>query len=235
MKVFWTESAAVPAPKGFAIHLDGRPLRTPSKAALLVPTELLANAIAAEWQAQSDNVNPITMPLTRAANTVIDRISLHRDAVVAEIAQYGETDLLCYRAPNPDRLIALQAQAWDPLLDWAAVELDANLQVTSGLMHCLQPQDSLDALRNAVAHHTVWQLSGLHDLVTLSGSLIIGLAVSKRHLSAEAAWPISRIDEAWNIEEWGEDAEAAALADRKRTDFLNAERLLSLLGPSSGA
>ncbi|MEM1275433.1 MAG: ATP12 family protein [Pseudomonadota bacterium] len=229
MKVFWSEVTVNASEAGFAIALDGRPLRTPSKAALTVPTDALAQGLALEWREQTGAVRPETMPLTRAANTVIDRVIPHQAAVTAEIARYGETDLLCYRAPDPAGLVARQKAAWDPLLDWAGEALGAPLHVTTGLMHCLQPAESLEALRLAVEAHGPWQLAGLHDLVTLSGSLIIGLAVSHQQTSAAKAWPLSRIDEDWNIEEWGEDAEAAELASRKHRAFLDKERLLNLL------
>ncbi|MEM8792436.1 MAG: ATP12 family protein [Pseudomonadota bacterium] len=229
MKVFWSDVQVVAQGNDFGITLDDRAVRTPAKAALAVPTRAVAEAIADEWRAQQEDVRPETMPVTRTANTAIDRVTGQFDAVASEIASYGETDLLCYRAPHPQALVDRQTVAWDPLLDWSEDALSAPLRTTTGLMHCLQPQDSLDALSRSVARHSPWELTALHDLVTLSGSLVIGLAVSHGHIEAEDAWPLSRIDEDWNIEEWGEDTEAAALASRKRTDFLHANRFMTLL------
>jgi chaperone required for assembly of F1-ATPase len=229
MRRFWREVTVEPEGAGFAVRLDGRPLRTPAKAPCLVPSRALAEAMAAEWQAQGDAVEPAAMPLTRAANSAIDRVEPEFDAVAATVAAYGETDLICYRAPFPEGLAARQAQAWDPLAAWAAETLAAPLVLAEGVMHVAQGPESLARLARAVRAHSPWELTALHDLVTLSGSLVIGLAVSHGRLEAETAWPLSRIDEDWNIAEWGEDAEAAEVAARRRADFLNAARLLALL------
>ncbi|MEM7177970.1 MAG: ATP12 family protein [Pseudomonadota bacterium] len=229
MKVFWSKVELAPGNQGYGLLLDGRPVRTPAKTELILPTRKAAEAAAEEWRAQTGEVRPSLMPLTRAANTTLDRVIPNQTAVGAEIASYGHTDLLCYRAPHPLGLAERQAAAWDPLLAWADEALGAPLRSTEGIVHCLQPHQSLDALSRQVDLHDPWELTALHDLVTLSGSLVIGLAVSGGRISAEQAWPISRIDELWNIEEWGEDAEAAAAAGRKQADFLQAEQLLSLL------
>lgn len=229
MKVFWRETTIREEADGFNILLDGKPIRTPAKALLAVPTEALAEALAAEWRAQSGAVRPADMPLTRAANTVIDRVEPNRDAVVAEIARYGETDLLCHRAGHPQALADRQAAAWDPLLDWAGEVLGAPLRATLHLTHCGQPRASLDAIREAVAAHDPWRLTALRDLAALSGSAIIGLAVGRGRLAVEEAWAVSRIDEDWNVAQWGEDAEARALAENRREAFETAGRLLRLL------
>ena len=229
MKRFWKEVVIEPARGGFAIRLDHRPVRTPAKAPCVVPTRPLAEAMAAEWTAQGADVDPLVMPVTRAANSTIDRVIPEAAAVAATVAAYGETDLICYRAAHPEGLVARQAAAWDPLVDWANREFGARLTLAEGVMHIPQPPESLARLTEAVGAHTPWELTALHDLVTLTGSLVIGLAVSRGHLAAEAAWPLGRIDEDWNIEEWGEDAEAAAQAERRRQDFLNAARLLDLV------
>ncbi|MBY8975244.1 ATPase [Rhodobacteraceae bacterium NNCM2] len=229
MKVFWKEVAVTPADQGFGIALDGRPIKTPAKAALSLPNAPLAEAVAEEWRGQGEELDPATMPLTRAVNTVIDRVGPNLSAVHEEVAKYGQTDLLCYRAPHPEALRRRQAAAWDPLLAWSEEELGAALMTTEGVMHCLQPQESLDTLSATVARHDPWELAALHDLVALSGSLVIGLAVSHGRLGAPEAWPMSRIDEMWNIEEWGADDEAERLAALKERDFLNAARLLELV------
>lgn len=229
MKAFWSEVTLVAVEGGHIPRLDTRPLKTPARADLILPTRALAEAVADEWRAQSGDVNPATMPLTRAANSAIDRVGQAFDAVAAEIAGYGATDLLCYRAPHPQALADRQAAAWEPLLHWAAQTLDAKLATTTGVIPTAQAPDALENLRARVAAHDPWALTALHDLVTLSGSLVLGLAVSHRHVAAPRAWQISRIDEDWNAEEWGEDAEASRQAALKRDAFLQADRLLQLL------
>lgn len=229
MKRFWREVTVEPEAQGFAVRLDGRPVWTPAKAPCLLPTRAMADAVAAEWAAQEGEVRPQEMPLTRAANSAIDRVAPEFEAVAGIVAAYGETDLICYRAPHPEALARRQADAWDPLAAWAAEALGARLAVAEGVMHVAQPPESLGRLAEAVRAHDPWELTALHDLVTISGSLVIGLAVSHGRLTAEEAWLLGRIDEDWNIAEWGEDAEAAGVANRRRADFLNAGRLLRLL------
>ena len=229
MKRFWSEVRVEAGAGGFAIRLDRRPLRTPAKAPCLLPTRALARAVAAEWEAVEGGVNPAEMPLTRAANSAIDRVMPEREAVAAMVAAYGEADLICYRAPHPHALARRQGEAWDPLLAWADEALGAPLVAVEGVVHVAQSPESLARLGAAVRVHGPWELTALHDLVSISGSLVLGLAVSHGRLDAATAWPLSRIDEDWQIEEWGEDDEAAALAGRRRADFVNAARLLELV------
>jgi chaperone required for assembly of F1-ATPase len=229
MKRFWHHVTIENAEGGYTIRLDARPVRTPAKAPCLLPTRPLAEAVAAEWAAVEGDVAPVAMPLTRAANSAIDRVTPEFNAVAAIIAAYGETDLICYRAPHPQELVQRQAQAWDPLAAWAARTLGAPMVLAEGTLHVAQPGASLARLDATVQAHTPWELTALHDLVTISGSLVIGLAVSHGHLDAATAWPVSRIDEDWNIEGWGADDEAAALTERRRADFTHAARLLDLL------
>ncbi len=229
MKRFWNAVTVEAGDCGFAILLDRRPVRTPAKASCLVPTRALADAVAAEWAAVEGEVNPAAMPLTRAANSAIDRVIPECQAVAAMIAAYGETDLICYRAPHPPGLARRQAEGWDPLVAWAVETLGAPLVLAEGVMHVAQPPEGLAPLAEAVRGHGPWELTALYDLVSISGSLVIGLAVSHGHLDAESAWPLSRIDEDWQIEEWGADDEAVAVAERRRGDFTNAARLLELV------
>jgi chaperone required for assembly of F1-ATPase len=229
MKRFWSEVSVEAGAGGFAILLDRRPLRTPAKVPCVLPTRALAEAVAAEWAAVEGVVDPTAMALTRAANSAIDRVIPEREAVAALIAAYGEADLICYRAPHPEGLARRQGEAWDPLLAWVDEALGAPLVSVEGVVHVAQPHDSLARLGAAVRAHGPWELTALHDLVSISGSLVIGLAVSHGRLDAATAWPLSRIDEDWQIEEWGEDEEAAALAERRRLDFANAARLLELV------
>ncbi len=227
---FWTEAHPVPLDTGFTVHLDARPVRTPLKAPMVVPTLALAQAIAAEWQAQGAKVNPETMPFTRTANSAIDKVAPQHAAVAAMLAEYGGSDLLCYRAEGPDDLSARQAAAWDPVLSWAKDTLDAPLVVTIGIMHVDQAPASLAKLRQAVEALDPFRLSAFHDLVAISGSLVLALAVTRRTLTAEAAWDLSRIDETWQITLWGEDEEAAETAALKRAAFLQADRFYGLCG-----
>lgn len=227
---FWTNASAVSAEGGFAVHLDDRPVRTPLKAPLVLPTLALAEAVAAEWQAQDGKVNPETMPFTRTANSAIDKVAPQFDAVAAMLAEYGGSDLLCYRAEGPEDLVERQAEAWDPILIWALERFGADLVVTSGVVHVAQPAESLVALHRKVGEMTPFQLSAFHDLVALSGSLVLALAVTEGRVTAEEAWRLSRIDEDWQITLWGEDEEAAEVAARKQAAFLQADRFYALCG-----
>lgn len=226
---FWTEARPVQVPGGWGVNLDSRPLRTPAKAALVVPTRALAEGIAAEWNAQEGEIAPRTMPLTRASNSAIDKVTPQRAEVAELLAAYGETDLLCHRADAPAALVARQAHAWDPLLAWAAEDLGAPLTVTTGIISVGQPEDSLRRLRALVDGLDPFRLTGFHDLVALSGSLIIGLATLYRPDQAEDHWQASRVDELWQAELWGRDEEAESAAELKRSAFLEAVAYLDLL------
>lgn len=225
---FWTAASVVPTEGGFAVHLDGRPVRTPLKAPLVLPTRALAEEVTAEWQRVEGKVDPSVMPFTRMANSAIDKVAPQFDAVAEMLAEYGGSDLTCYRAEQPEDLVARQSEGWDPLLAWAAATLAAPLHPTVGVMHREQPAASLAALSAAVHALTPFQLAAFHDLVALSGSLVLALAVTRGRLTAEEAWALSRIDETWQIEEWGEDEEAAEMAARKHADFLQADRFFTL-------
>ena len=201
---------------------------TPAKAALVVPSEPMADAIAAEWEAQTDKIEPLTMPFTRSANAAVDKVAVQFEDVATMISDYGDSDLICYRAESPAELVKRQTQAWDPLVEWSATGLGAPLSVRSGVMH--QPQDisSLKALGEKVHSFGVFELTALHDLVALSGSLIIGLAVTERFREATELWDLSRIDENWQVEQWGEDEQAAADAEKKCLAFMHAVQFFNL-------
>ena len=232
MKRFWKSAGIATGEDGFRVELDGRPVRTPAKRACVVPTRALAEGIAAEWDAQTERVDPLSMPLMRAAATALDRVLPEIDAVRANLTGYGGTDLLCYRAPHPPALAARQAEGWQPWLDWARREHGAHLICAEGVIHVAQDDAAVAALGAALADYDGWSLTALHEFVTLSGSLVLGLAVSQGALAPGAAWNLSRIDEQWNIDEWGEDADAARLAASKRSDFLQAARFLDLIRQS---
>lgn len=232
---FWTDVAVESDTDGFTIRLDDRQLRTPAQALLRVPTLALAEAIAAEWRAIEDIVRPETLPFTRAANVAIDRVAPAPDPVIDMLAAYGETDLICYRAAEPEALRLRQSEAWDPLLHWSAEALGAPLRPVTGLMPQDQPAASVAALRAEVARHGPLGLTALHDLVTLSGSLVIGLAVALDARAPGEAWALSRVDEMWQAEAWGEDDEAIEAAALRATAFLRAALLHEMLAGSAFA
>ena len=227
-KRFWKESAVVETGAGWGITLDGRAVKTPSKLDLAVPTRPMAEAIATEWDAQEDVIDPRIMPMTRFANSAIEKVKPQRSAVIEYLAEYGDTDLLCYRADSPEGLVTMQSDGWDPLLDWASEALGARLLVAQGVMHVAQPANALEALRSRVDAFDDFSLAGFHDLVGLSGSLVLALAVTGGRVSVDAAWDLSRIDEAWQISQWGEDEEAAIAAAAKRAAFGEAARFFQL-------
>ena len=229
-KRFWTLATAVETETGFTVHLDTRPVRTPAKAAFILPTRAMAQSAADEWQAQTGKVRPETMPVTRAANSAIDKVTPLHTAVVAEVAGFGATDLLCYRATFPQALIDRQAAVWDPVLHWSATTLQAPLHVTHGVIPIAQPSASLAALTALVQTLDPFRLMALHDLVAISGSLLLGLAVTSGQTTALAAWDACRIDENWQAEQWGEDEDAAILAAQRKSAFLQADRFYALCG-----
>ncbi|MDO8885232.1 MAG: ATP12 family protein [Pseudotabrizicola sp.] len=229
-KRFWQAASAEPCDGGFTVRLDARPVKTPAKQPLVLPSLAMAQAVATEWDAQHGLIKPDTMPLTRAANSAIDKVAPQFDGVVGEIANYGTTDLLCYRATDPQPLIDRQAAGWGPLLDWARDALGAPLAVTYGVIPISQPAASLARLRDHVAGHSPFHLAALHDLVAISGSLVLGLAVAHQRLTGDQAFGLSRIDEKWQSELWGEDEDAAALEALRQEAFLTAERFYTLCG-----
>lgn len=233
LKRFWKDAVVVPEASGFGVALDGKPIRTPGKAKMILPTRALAQMVASEWQSQEGEVRPVTMPATRTANSAIDTVHNHRTGIVADLSGYGGTDLLCYRAEEPADLRHRQAAAWDPLLAWAEARFGASLRAGSGIVHVSQDMASLDALRSEVARQDDFQLAAFHDLVVLSGSLVIALAVIEGVLSPDEAWSMSRIDETWQIEHWGEDEEAATAARAKHAAFVHAAQFHALCGQAN--
>lgn len=223
-KRFWKETEVSEVEGGFSVTLDGRAVKTPAKTAFVVPTRGMAEAIAAEWDAQDEKINPATMPVTRTANSAIDKVATQFHEVAEMLAAYGDSDLLCYRATHPQELIDRQAAKWDPVLDWAAEALGARLVPVSGVIHAPQNATAIADLTARVHRFTPFELAAFHDLVGISGSLILGFAVTEGHLGAEQAWDLSRVDEKWQEEQWGEDEEASKQADIKRGDFLHAAR-----------
>ena len=235
VKRFWDQTHVVPAGDGFTVTLDARPLRTPAKTPLLLPTRALADLLAAEWQAQTGKIDPRVMPMTRMANSAIDKVGAQHAEVAALLAAYGETDLLCHRATAPEALIARQAAAWDPVLDWAEQTLGVRLKVVAGVMPAEQDSVGLARLHGRISAMDAFGLTGFHDLVSLSGSLILGFGVALGAYPAEEAWNLSRIDEDWQLEVWGHDDDAVATGRLKAAAFTDAARfyLLSQQAPSA--
>ena len=223
-KRFWNAAGVEVCEDGFTVRLDGRAVKTPAKAALVLPTRAMAEAVAAEWQAQGEKIDPTTMPVTRSANAALDKVRAQQAEVAELVAAYGETDLLCYRARTPEELVAQQAAAWDRWLDWAARRYQARLIVTAGVLPVAQPPEAQAALAARVAACDIWELAALHDLVGITGSLVLGLAVAEGEIAAEEAWQLSRIDEDWQIAQWGADEEAAEMAALKRAALIHAGR-----------
>lgn len=230
-KRFWSDVSVAEVEGGFAVHLDQRRVMTPGKIPLTLPSRAMAQAVASEWAAQDGEIKPLTMPVTRAANSAIERVTPQRAEVAVMLAAYAETDLLCHRAETPEALARLQAEAWDPLLDWAAATRGARLIPTQGILPVAQPQTALAALSAHVAALDAFQLTGLHDLVTISGSLILGLATAEGAIAPDRAWTLSRIDEDWQIAQWGQDEEAQSVAHNKRTAFLAAHAFWGMAKP----
>jgi chaperone required for assembly of F1-ATPase len=230
LKRFWTAAEAVAEDGGWGVRLDERPLRTPGRALLLVPTEALAKAIAGEWASAGETVDPGEMPLTGLANAAIDRVAPDRGAFAADLARYAEADLACYRAEGPETLVARQQESWDSLLGWARRRFDVDFAVTAGIVHVAQPKPTVERLAHGVAALDAFHLAALSPLVMIGGSLVAALAVLEGALTPNDAWAAVSIDERWQIEKWGSDAEAElAMANRER-DFLAAARFLELLG-----
>lgn len=222
-KRFWKEARAVAAEAGFAVELDGRRVKTPAKAALVVPSREMAEAIAAEWDAQIEGINPETMPFTRSANAAIDKVANQHAEVADMLADYGDSDLLCYRADAPQELVQRQEAEWGPALDWAEQTLGARLAPRTGLLHQPQEADALKRLRDGVHALSNFQLAAFHDLVSMSGSLVLGFAAAHNWRDPGEIWRISRVDESWQEEQWGVDDEAKAAAELKRVAFLHAK------------
>lgn len=229
MKRFWKEVSTETEGDGGGIRLDDRPVKTPAHAPLIVPTPALAEAIADEWRGVGETIDPRTMPLTGLANAAIDRVAPARQAFADGLARYAEADLACYRAEQPRGLVERQERSWDELLAWARRRYDVDFITTSGLTHVDQPAATVERLSHAVAALDPFRLAGLSPLVTIGGSLVAALAVLEKAITSEQAWEAVSIDERWQLEQWGADAEAEAALDHRRSDFLAAARFLELL------
>lgn len=210
-KRFYQAVAVVETSGGFAVELDGRGMKTPARKPLAVPSQVVAEAIRAEWDAQGERIDPGTMPMTRLVNTTIDGILDDPEPVRAEIVRFAETDMLFYRAGEPERLASRQRERWDPVLDWAKERLGVRFVLTEGVMHVAQPEDSLQAVgRHVATFEDGFAVAALHQITTLTGSALLALAFADGRLAADEAWSLAHLDEDWNVEQWGPDEEAMA-------------------------
>jgi chaperone required for assembly of F1-ATPase len=227
-KRFYAAAGVMEAEGGFAATLDGKPIRTPSGRIVAVPSRTIADAVAAEWEAQMENIDPVTMPMTRFANSVVDAVVDRVGIVRDDIAKYLGSDLLFYRAGHPEGLVAREAQHWDPVLFWAADALGARFILAQGIMHVSQPAQALVAARNALPEDP-WLVAALHVVTTLTGSALLALALHHGARDAEQVWAAAHVDEDFNAEQWGEDAEVGARRAVRRIDFEAAVAILAAL------
>jgi chaperone required for assembly of F1-ATPase len=228
-KRFYTAVTLAEQAEGFVVVLDGRPVRTPARRPLAAPTRALGEALAAEWDAQADVIDPAKMPLTRLANTIIDGVAAAAPEVVAEIEKYLGSDLVYYRAETPDALVVRQAQHWDPVLAFARDDLSARFIITQGVNFVTQPPHAIAAARRVIPDD-VWRLGAVHAVMTLTGSALIALALVRGALAADAAWAAAHVDEDWNIEQWGHDELAQARRDARHAEMQAAVQVLDLVG-----
>jgi chaperone required for assembly of F1-ATPase len=212
----------------FCVLLDGRQIRTPLKKPFTLPARALAEAVAAEWEAQGPKIDPRTMLLTKLANTAIDRVASDRERIIAEIVRFASSDLVCYRAEAPEGLIERQALHWDPVLAWARATPGAALTVTYGIVHVAQPASGLEAIRRHLAANSDWSLTAIHNIATLLGSALLAAMIAGRSICKDAAWAAAHVDEDWQIEQWGEDEEAMARRAVRRREFDTCVRFLEL-------
>ena len=227
---FYKQASVGEREGAFAILLDERPMLTPAKRPLALPSRALAGAVAEEWAAQGKQLDPATMPLTRLAHAAIDGVSADAAAAAAEILKYAGNDLVIYRAAEPESLVAVQAKHWDPVIDWAGEVLGARFRLAEGVKHVTQRDLAIKAVRAEIARYkSPFQLAALMSLTQISGSALLALALARGRLSADEAWAAAHVDEDWNVKRWGEDAEAMARRAARRLEFDAAARMLALL------
>lgn len=215
--------------QGNAVLLDGRPVKTPMRASLTLPNAALADAVADEWRAQGEEIDPRAMPLTGLSNAAIDRVAVGHDAFAAGLAAYGESDLLCYRAEDQPDLSARQDAVWNPILDWARKRYDVSFTLATGVMYKRQPTETVARLKEAVLARDAFELAALSPIVTISGSLVIALAIAEGARAPDEGFEAAHLDELWQAELWGEDALAVQTREAHLADFMAGVRLLELL------
>ncbi len=210
-KRFYETASVAAIDEWFAVQLDGKPILTPARNRLSLPTRALAELIASEWNAQEEDIDPVSMPVTRIVNTALDGVALDPQAVKEDILRFAGTDLLCYRADGPDALVLRQAESWDPVLEWAHVALNARFVLAEGIVHVTQPKETIAALgAHLAAYDSPIVLAGLHSMTTLTGSALLALATAQEEIGADEAWQAAHVDEDWNADQWGSDSQAQA-------------------------
>ncbi|WP_137934251.1 ATP12 family chaperone protein [Mesorhizobium comanense] len=229
-KRFYTTVSVAAAADGFAVHLDGKPVRTPGKALLALPTGTAASLVAEEFAAQGETIDPVTMPVMRLVNTALDGVAVDPQAVLEDILRFASSDLLCYRADAPQGLVERQNQQWDPVLDWARTALGARFNLAEGIIHVEQPRETIAVLGAHLGQRAQpLRLAAIHVMTSLTGSALLALAVDFGELDGEAAWAAGHVDEDWQIEHWGQDAEAVARRSARKRDMMAAVALLEAL------
>lgn len=229
-KRFYKSVEVAEADNRFLVHLDGRGVKTPGKVDLALPSKAAADLVAGEWEAVSTDINPMFMPVTRLANTAIDGVANEMQAVLEDIVKYAASDLLCYRAENPQGLVAKQKDAWDPVLDWLSEKTGAELEIGEGIVHIAQPREAIVRFGTRLENHAdPFRLACIHTFTSLSGSAILALALAEEALTAEKCWECAHVDEDWNISQWGEDYEASERRAQRWADFEAANRLIRAL------
>jgi chaperone required for assembly of F1-ATPase len=229
-KRFYSEVTVAEGEGGHRILLDGKLVRTPGRAVLALPSEAAARLLADEFSAQREEMDLPAMPVLRLANTAIDGVSADPQAVLEDVLRFAACDLLCYRADGPEGLVHRQAEAWDPVLDWARSTLSARMVLAEGVMHVEQPREAISALGvHLKLRADPFRLAAIHLMTSLTGSALLALSVEAGELDVETAWSAAHVDEDWNIEQWGEDAEAAALRATRKRDMIGAARLVEAL------
>ena len=227
---FWDKVRIVENEGGFSITLDDKLVHTPGKRILVVPNHALAEALSTEWNSQNDTVEPGRIPLTRHANSTIDSGVLRRAEVIEEVVRYGATDLVCYRATDPPELIERQIAGWHPLVEWISSKFKIRLQIVSSILPVAQSRATIDGFRIAVSAFDDFPLTGLHAATAACGSLVIALGLAHGQLNAEVAWSLSQLDETYQLERWGQDAEAVNRRARLLTDIEVASQFMVLSG-----
>jgi chaperone required for assembly of F1-ATPase len=229
-KRFYKAATVEEGEGGFAVKLDGRSARTPARAPIALPTNEAAQLVADEFSAQEAVIDPMTMPVLRLVNTAIDGVSREADAVVEDLLRFASSDMLCYRADSPQRLVERQNEAWDGVLDWARASLGARMNLAEGVIHVEQPREAIAALGLHLRQRTEpFRLAALHLMTSISGSALLALAVEAREMDAETAWTAAHVDEDWQIDHWGQDSEAMARRSQRKRDFMAAVRLIAAL------
>ena len=227
-KRFWKNAHVVSSETGYLIKLDDKILKTPAKKQMLLPTEALAKKVASEWDEQVEEIDPTTMPFTKSSNAALDKVSEQFEEVTSLLGEYGDTDLLYYRADSPPELQKRQKTGWDPIVNWAETTFKVQINCGTGIVYIAQNEKLISEIHIKINNLSIFELTAFYDMVSITGSLILGLAIINGRLSAEEAYQLSRIDEQWQLEQWGEDEEAQVASNQKNIAILHSEEFFAL-------